>query len=229
MNRNNKIFQIIISIVALGIAFLLLLCIGICSPKTVVRKAVVDADGHSVPPPDICMELPGMSEQAAPLFTPVEIASCAMPMISGAFYAYNNYVMKWISNQNFVCIGTLRVVAYDELRYASPTYLYMTPYMTRQPPHFVATGQVGAPKLEKVDFGPQLTNPDTYIPFSVKTPVTPRLPDAYNKQLQSYIYYSRANESDTDILQLSAVTGLFILNIIMMCNLVYIIERPPRH
>lgn len=53
MNRNNKIFQIIFSILILGIAFLLLLCIGICSPKTVVRPAVVDAEEYPVPPPDI--------------------------------------------------------------------------------------------------------------------------------------------------------------------------------
>lgn len=62
MNRNNKIFQIIFSILILGIAFLLLLCIGICSPKTVVRPAVVDEEGHSVPPPDIL-------EQALPTYT----------------------------------------------------------------------------------------------------------------------------------------------------------------
>lgn len=53
MNRNNKIFQIIFSILILGIAFLLLLCIGICSPKTVVRPAVVDEEACPVPPPDI--------------------------------------------------------------------------------------------------------------------------------------------------------------------------------
>lgn len=53
MNRNNKIFQIIFSILILGIAFLLLLCIGTCSPKTIVRPAVVDAEGHAVPPPDM--------------------------------------------------------------------------------------------------------------------------------------------------------------------------------
>lgn len=53
MNRNNKIFQIIFSILILGIAFLLLLCIGTCSPKTVVRPVVVDEEGHSVPPLDI--------------------------------------------------------------------------------------------------------------------------------------------------------------------------------
>lgn len=129
MNRNNKIFQIIFSILILGIAFLLLLCIGVCSPKDVVRPAVVDEEGHPVPPPDIL-------EQALPTYT-----------------------------SSIECTGyTLR---------------------------------------------------------SVKTPVTPRPPDAYNEQLQSYIYYSRANESETDILQLSAVTGLLILDIIMICNLVY--------
>lgn len=53
MNRNNKIFQIIFSILILGIAFLLLLCIGTCSPKTIVRPAVVDAEGYPVPPLDI--------------------------------------------------------------------------------------------------------------------------------------------------------------------------------
>lgn len=62
MNRNNKIFQIIFSILILGIAFLLLLCIGICSPKTVVRPAVVDADGRDVPPPDIL-------ERTLPIYT----------------------------------------------------------------------------------------------------------------------------------------------------------------
>lgn len=62
MNRNNKIFQIIFSILILGIAFLLLLCIGICSPKTVVRPAVVDAEACPVPPPDIL-------EQALPTYT----------------------------------------------------------------------------------------------------------------------------------------------------------------
>ena len=55
MNRNNKIFQIIFSILILGIAFLLLLCIGTCSPKDVVRPAVVAAEGYCVLPPDMPM------------------------------------------------------------------------------------------------------------------------------------------------------------------------------
>ena len=68
MNRNNKIFQIIISIVALGIAFLLLLCIGICSPKTVVRKAVIDVDGNAVPPPELPATLLDLSGPATPTY-----------------------------------------------------------------------------------------------------------------------------------------------------------------
>lgn len=68
MNRNNKIFQIIFSILILGIAFLLLLCIGICSPKTVVRPAVVDEEGYPVPPPD--MPMPAECEQGS-VKTPV--------------------------------------------------------------------------------------------------------------------------------------------------------------
>lgn len=132
MNRNNKISQIIFSILILGIAFLLLLCIGICSPKTVVRPAVVDAGGDPVPPPDMLMPMPA------------DLSDCT--------------------------------------------------------------------------------------PLSIKNPTLsalPRRPD-YNKELQSYIYYSRANEEETDILQLSAVTGLFILNIMMICSFVYIIERLSR-
>lgn len=128
MNRNNKIFQIIFSILILGIAFLLLLCIGTCSPKTVVRPAVVDAEEYPVPPPDIL-------EQALPTYT--------------SSIERTGYTLHPAEN----------------------------PGMTRQP--------------------------------------------VYNEQLQSYIYYSRANESETDILQLSAVTGLLILDIIMICNLVY--------
>lgn len=95
MNRNNKIFQIIFSILILGIAFLLLLCIGICSPKTVVRPAVVDEEGYPVPPPDI---LPAECEQATLIyvlpdtFTPVA-------RILGAPYAETS-----IRRQNCGCI-----------------------------------------------------------------------------------------------------------------------------
>lgn len=159
MNRNNKIFQIVFSILILGIAFLLLFCIGICSPKTVVRPAVVDEEACPVPPPD--MPMPAEVKETGRCAVPVEMSDAM---------------------------------------------------------HF--------------DFSQiQLTGPadlSDYTLRSVKNPTLPRQPDAYNKQLQSYIYYSRANEPETDILQLSAVTGLFILNIVMICNLVYIIESPPR-
>ncbi len=130
MNSNNKIFQIIFSILIFGIAFLLLLCIGICSPKTVVIPAVVDAEGNPVPPPDMVM--------------PADLSDCT--------------------------------------------------------------------------------------PLSVKNPTLHALPRRldYNKQLQSYIYYSRANENETDLFQLLTVSGLFILNILMVCTVVYMIESNPR-
>ena len=67
MNRNNKIFQIIFSILILGIAFLLLLCIGICSPKTVVRPAVVDEEACPVPP-EFLATLPDLSGSATPTY-----------------------------------------------------------------------------------------------------------------------------------------------------------------
>lgn len=135
MNRNNKIFQIIFSILILGIAFLLLLCIGICSPKTVVRPAVVDAEGYPVPPPDIL-------EQALPTYT-----------------------------SSIECTG--------------------------------------------------------YTLHPAKNPGMTRPPDTYNGQLQSYIWYSRASESDTDILQLLASLGLFmILNIPVTCSVVYTLKSP---
>lgn len=128
MNRNNKIFQIIFSILILGIAFLLLLCIGICSPKTVVRPAVVDAEACPVPPPDIVM--------------PADLS---------------DYTLR-----------------------------------------------------------------------SVKNPTLPRPPDAYNEQLQSYIYYSRAGEREIDAFQLLASLGLFILNILTVtCSVVYILKSLP--
>lgn len=129
MNRNNKIFQIIISIIALGIAFLLLLCIGICSSKTVVRKAVVDTDGKAVPPFDI-------PERTLPTYT------------------------------------------------------------------------------SSID----------YTGSPVKAPIMPRPPDEYNEQMQSFIYYSKATEQKADLFPLVAVIGLFGLNIVMMCSLVYAIE-----
>lgn len=136
MNRNNKIFQIIFSILILGIAFLLLLCIGTCSPKTVVRPAVVDAEGHLV-------SLPDMLE-------------CALPVDTSSI-EYTGYTL-------------------------SP----------------------------------------------VKNPTLPRPPDAYNKQLQSYIYYSRANEHEIDAFQPLASLGLFILNILTVtCSVVYILKSPP--
>lgn len=136
MNRNNKIFQIIFSILILGIAFLLLLCIGICSPKTVVRPAVVDAEGNPVSPPDI-------------------------------------------------------------LERTLPTYTSSIDY----------TGYTLSP---------------------VKNPTLPRQPDDYNKQLQSYIYYSKAAEQKADLFPLVAAIELFGLNIVILRNLVYIIESPPR-
>lgn len=137
MNRNNKIFQIIFSILILGIAFLLLLCIGICSPKTVVRPAVVDAEGHLVPLPDML--------------------ECVLPADTSSI-EYTGYSL-------------------------SP----------------------------------------------VKNPTLPRPPDDYNKQLQSYIYYSKAAEQKADLFPLVAAIELFGLSIVMLRNLVYIIERPPRH
>lgn len=136
MNRNNKIFQIVFSILILGIAFLLLLCIGICSPKTVVRPAVVDAGGRDAPPPDI-------------------------------------------------------------LERTLPTYTSSIDY----------TGYTLSP---------------------AKNPTLPRQPDDYNEQLQSYIYYSRANEREIDAFQLLASLGLFILNILTVtCSVVYILKSLP--
>lgn len=137
MNRNNKIFQIIFSILILGIAFLLLLCIGICPPKTVVRPAVVDAEGHLVSLPDVL--------------------ECALPADTSSI-EYTGYTLSPVKN----------------------------PGMTRPP-------------------------------------------DDYNKQLQSYIYYSKAAEQKADLFPLVAAIELFGLSIVMLRNLVYIIERPPRH
>lgn len=62
----------------------------------------------------------------------------------------------------------------------------------------------------------------------VKNPTLPRQPDDYNKQLQSYIYYSKAAEQKADLFPLVAAIELFGLSIVMLRNLVYIIESPPR-
>lgn len=140
MNRNNKIFQIIFSILILGIAFLLLLCIGTCSPKTIVRPAVVDAEGHAVPPPDIVM--PAELEQATPIyvlpdtFTPVA-------MILGASYAETS-----IRRQNcgcFICdpcVGTPAELRYDTCILCLEHPKYRTYYMCFPPHYSNATEQV---------------------------------------------------------------------------------------
>lgn len=244
MNRNNKIFQIIFSILILGIAFLLLLCIGICSPKTVVRPAVVDAEGHPVPPPD--MPMPAECEQAAPIyvlpdtFTPVA-------MISGASYAETS-----IRRQNCDCIfcmcrpyvGTpveLRHDAWDTwvLRFEHPEYMA---YYRRLPPHcsnateqVKETGRCAVPvemsDAAHFDFQQiQLTGPASLSDYTLRSVANPgmtRGPD-YNKQLQSYIYYSRASEREIDAFQLLASLGLFILNILTVtCSVVYILKSLP--
>lgn len=196
MNRNNKIFQIIISIVALGIAFLLLLCIGICSPKTVVRPAVVDEEACPVPP-EFLATLPDLPGSAAPTYIIPNKDAFIFYICSPDEDAF--FVERLLNEYR---PGPYRSVSITEGFFEGSVFRYYT----------------YAYDTLLID----------YTLRSVKTPVTPRPPDAYNKQLQSYIYYSRANESDTDILQLSAVTGLFILNIIMICNLVYIIERSSR-
>ena len=243
MNRNNKIFQIIFSILILGIAFLLLLCIGIYSPKTVVRPAVVDEEEHLVPPPGMAM--PAKLEQPTPIyalpdtFTPVA-------MISGASYAETSIRRQNCGCMFFICdlyVGTPVELRYDTCVLCLEHPKYRTYYMCFPLHCSNATEQVKEAEwcVESVEMSDamhfdfsqiQLTGParlSDYTLPSVKTPVTPRPPDAYNEQLQSYIYYSRANEREIDAFQLLASLGLFILNILTVtCSVVYIIESPSR-